>query len=73
MPRTMTEEEREAFLAEPRVGVVCVASDDERPHLLASGELRCVNRAVREARRARTGRRVTLASGDFGRPGHRAR
>ena len=33
MPRKMTEREREAFLAEPRVGVVSVASDDNRPPL----------------------------------------
>jgi nitroimidazol reductase NimA-like FMN-containing flavoprotein (pyridoxamine 5'-phosphate oxidase superfamily) len=31
--RQMTEPEREAFLAEPRVGVLSVASDDERPPL----------------------------------------
>jgi hypothetical protein len=29
----MTEHERQTFLAEPRVGVVCVASDDDRPPL----------------------------------------
>ena len=33
MPRPMTEQEREAFLAEPRVGVLSVASDDGRPPL----------------------------------------
>jgi uncharacterized protein len=33
VPRAMTEREREEFLAEPRVGVVSVASDDERPPL----------------------------------------
>lgn len=31
MPRQMTVEEREAFLAEPRVAVLAVASDDGRP------------------------------------------
>ena len=31
MPRPMTEQERQAFLAEPRVGVMSVASDDARP------------------------------------------
>ncbi|MGH2534639.1 MAG: pyridoxamine 5'-phosphate oxidase family protein [Thermomicrobiales bacterium] len=35
MPRPMTEEEREAFLAEPRVGVLSVASGDDRPPLTA--------------------------------------
>jgi uncharacterized protein len=33
MPRPMTEHERQAFLAEPRVGVLSVASDDDRPPL----------------------------------------
>lgn len=33
MVRRMTEQEREAFLAEPRVGVVSVASGDDRPPL----------------------------------------
>src|SRR5687767_40244 len=33
MPRPMTEQERQAFLAEPRVGVLSVASDDGRPPL----------------------------------------
>ncbi|CAA9575456.1 MAG: hypothetical protein AVDCRST_MAG49-4118 [uncultured Thermomicrobiales bacterium] len=33
MPRPMTEQERQAFLAEPRVGVLSVASDDDRPPL----------------------------------------
>lgn len=33
MPRPMTEGERQAFLAEPRVGVPSVASDDDRPPL----------------------------------------
>jgi len=33
MPRQMTEHERQAFLAEPRTGVVSVASDDNRPPL----------------------------------------
>lgn len=33
MPRKMTEDERQAFLAEARVGVVSVASDDSRPPL----------------------------------------
>lgn len=31
--RKMTEHEREAFLAEPHVGVLSVASDDDRPPL----------------------------------------
>ncbi|MGH2558274.1 MAG: pyridoxamine 5'-phosphate oxidase family protein [Thermomicrobiales bacterium] len=35
MPRKMTEQEREAFLAEPRVGVLSVAGDDGRPPLTA--------------------------------------
>jgi uncharacterized protein len=33
MPRQMTEREREEFLAEPRVGVLSVASDGDRPPL----------------------------------------
>ena len=33
MPRPLTEQEREEFLAEPRVGVVSVASEGERPPL----------------------------------------
>src|SRR5262245_38815390 len=33
MPRPMTEHERQAFLAERRVGVVSVASDGDRPPL----------------------------------------
>lgn len=33
MPRPMTEPEREAFLAEPRVAVLSVAADDDRPPL----------------------------------------
>jgi nitroimidazol reductase NimA-like FMN-containing flavoprotein (pyridoxamine 5'-phosphate oxidase superfamily) len=33
MPRPLTEHESQEFLAEPRVGVVSVASDDERPPL----------------------------------------
>ena len=33
MPRPMTEQERQTFLAEPRVGVLSVASDDDRPPL----------------------------------------
>ena len=33
MPRPMTEQERQDFLAEPRVGVLCVTSDDDRPPL----------------------------------------
>ena len=33
MTRPMTEQEREEFLAEPHIGVVSVASDDERPPL----------------------------------------
>ena len=35
MPRRMTEQERQAFLAEPRVGVLSVASDGDRPPLTA--------------------------------------
>ena len=31
MPGPLTEQEREEFLAEPRVGVVSVASEGERP------------------------------------------
>ena len=31
MPRPLTEEERQAFLAEPHVGVLSVASEDDRP------------------------------------------
>jgi len=31
MPRPLTEPERQAFLAEPRVGVLSVAADDGRP------------------------------------------
>jgi hypothetical protein len=31
MPRQMTEQERQEFLAEPHVGVLSVASDDDRP------------------------------------------
>ena len=33
MARAMTESARQAFLAEPRIGVLGVASDDERPPL----------------------------------------
>jgi nitroimidazol reductase NimA-like FMN-containing flavoprotein (pyridoxamine 5'-phosphate oxidase superfamily) len=33
VPRQMTEQERQEFLAEPRVGVLSVASDDDRPPL----------------------------------------
>jgi nitroimidazol reductase NimA-like FMN-containing flavoprotein (pyridoxamine 5'-phosphate oxidase superfamily) len=33
MPGPLTEQERQAFLAEPRVGVLSVASDDGRPPL----------------------------------------
>ncbi len=33
MPRQMTEKERQEFLAEPRVGVLGVPIDDERPPL----------------------------------------
>lgn len=33
MPRQMTEKERQEFLAEPRVAVLSVASDDDRPPL----------------------------------------
>ena len=33
MPRRMTEKERQEFLAEPRVGVLSVSSDDSRPPL----------------------------------------
>lgn len=33
MPRPLTAQERQAFLAEPHIGVVSVASDDERPPL----------------------------------------
>ena len=33
MPRPLTEQEREAFLAEPRVAVLSLASNDERPPL----------------------------------------
>ena len=33
MPRPLTEREREAFLAEPHIGVLSVASDDARPPL----------------------------------------
>ena len=33
MPRRMTENERQEFLAEPRIGVLSVASDDGRPPL----------------------------------------
>jgi len=33
MPGPLTEQERQAFLAEPRVGVLSVASDDNRPPL----------------------------------------
>ena len=31
MPRQMTEQERQEFLAGPHVGVLSVASDDDRP------------------------------------------
>ena len=31
MPRQMTPQERQEFLAEPHVGVLSVASDDDRP------------------------------------------
>jgi len=34
MPRQLTEQERQAFLAEPRVAVVSVAGDDGRPPLV---------------------------------------
>lgn len=33
MPRRMTEKERQGFLAEPRVGVLSVSSDYDRPPL----------------------------------------
>jgi uncharacterized protein len=33
MPRQMTDRERQEFLAEPHVGVLSVASDDDRPPL----------------------------------------
>jgi hypothetical protein len=33
MPRTLTQTEREEFLAEPHIGVLSVASDDDRPPL----------------------------------------
>src|SRR5215216_6859343 len=33
MPRQMTPQERQEFLAEPHVGVLSVASDDDRPPL----------------------------------------
>ena len=33
MPRQLTERERQDFLAEPRVGVLSVAGDDDRPPL----------------------------------------
>ena len=33
MPRPLTEQERQAFLAEPHVGVLSVASNDDRPPL----------------------------------------
>jgi uncharacterized protein len=33
MPRPLTEQERQAFLAEPHIGVLSVASDDDRPPL----------------------------------------
>ena len=33
MPREMTEQEREEFLAEPHIGVLSVASDSDRPPL----------------------------------------
>lgn len=33
MPRQMTERERQEFLAEPRIGVLSVASDGDRPPL----------------------------------------
>jgi nitroimidazol reductase NimA-like FMN-containing flavoprotein (pyridoxamine 5'-phosphate oxidase superfamily) len=33
MPRTLTQDERDQFLTEPRVGVLSVASDDDRPPL----------------------------------------
>lgn len=33
MSRQLTEQERQVFLAEPRVGVISIASDDERPPL----------------------------------------
>lgn len=33
MPRPLTEQEREAFLAEPRIAVMSLPSDDERPPL----------------------------------------
>ncbi|HEX8771375.1 MAG TPA: pyridoxamine 5'-phosphate oxidase family protein [Acidimicrobiales bacterium] len=33
MPRRLTERERQEFLAEPHIGVLSVASDDDRPPL----------------------------------------
>jgi hypothetical protein len=33
MPRPLTEQEREAFLTEPHVAVLCLPSDDDRPPL----------------------------------------
>ncbi len=33
MPRQMTEQERQQFLAEPHVGILSVASDNDRPPL----------------------------------------
>ena len=44
--RPMTEQERQAFLAEPRVGVLSVASDDARPPLtvpLGTATIRAAN------------------------------
>lgn len=35
MPKRLTEQEREAFLAEPHIGVLSVAGDDGRPPLTA--------------------------------------
>lgn len=36
MPRPLTEQERQTFLAEPHIAVLSVASDDDRPPLTIS-------------------------------------
>ena len=60
MPRLMTKQEREAFLAEPRVGVLSVASDDGRPPL-----------TVPIWYAYQPGGEITFFTGTFGRKAHK--
>jgi nitroimidazol reductase NimA-like FMN-containing flavoprotein (pyridoxamine 5'-phosphate oxidase superfamily) len=62
MPRPLTEQERQAFLAEPRVGVMSVASDDDRPPL-----------TVPVWYGYRPGGNITFFTGTQGRPARKTR